>query len=115
MDIESFRAEIERLIVELAEQSEQSKESQAPVVLDQTRQGRLSRMDAMQGQAMAQATEVRRKHRIAALRNALKRIDAGEYGECIECGEPIAEARLRSDPAVTRCIDCASQHEGGPA
>lgn len=111
MDTEAFRDRIERRIAELIELSEQSRESQAPVELDQTRQGRLSRMDAMQGQAMAKASERRRQQQIGALRAALRRIDEGEFGECIECGEVIAEARLRSDPAATRCIDCASALE----
>jgi len=104
---------IERRIAELSELSEQSRASQAPVELDQTRQGRLSRMDAMQGQAMARATDARRRHRIVALRAALARLDAGEFGNCRRCGEPIAEARLSADPAATLCIECASASEHG--
>jgi len=108
-----WRRHIERQIAELTELSEQSRESQAPVELDQTRQGRLSRMDAMQGQAMAQATDARRRQQIAALRVALARIENGEFGECMECGEDIAAARLNSNPAITLCIDCASARERG--
>jgi len=108
-----WRRHIERQIAELTELSEQSRESQAPVELDQTRQGRLSRMDAMQGQAMAQATDARRRQQIAALKAALARIVNGEFGECMECGEDIAAARLNSNPAITLCIDCASARERG--
>lgn len=108
-----WRRLVEKQIAELTELSEASRESQAPVELDQTRQGRLSRMDAMQGQAMAQATDARRRRQIAALKSALARIDNGEFGECIECSEPIAEARLKSNPAITLCIDCASARERG--
>jgi len=97
----------------LSELSEESRESQAPVELDQTRQGRLSRMDAMQGQAMAQATDARRRRQIDALKATLGRIDNGEFGECLECGETIAEARLNANPAITLCIDCASARERG--
>ncbi|MDT8408776.1 MAG: TraR/DksA family transcriptional regulator [Wenzhouxiangellaceae bacterium] len=111
IDLEAWRRQIEQQIAELSELSEQSRESQAPVELDQTRMGRLSRMDAMQGQQMAQATDARRRRQIAALKLALKRIDSGEFGECLECGEPIAEARLQSNPAVTLCIGCASASE----
>jgi len=67
----------------------------------------------MQGQAMAQATDARRQRQIAALKAALSRIDNGEFGECFECGELIAEARLKSNPAITECIDCASARERG--
>ena len=111
MDFEAWRKRIEGQIDELLQQSEDSRESRAPVELDQTMQGRLSRMDAMQGQAMAQATDARRRRQIAALKAALARIDSKEFGECLECGEPIAEARLKSNPAITLCIDCASEQE----
>jgi DnaK suppressor protein len=42
----------------------------------------------------------------------LARLDAGEYGECKSCGEPIAEARLKALPYVTLCIQCAEDAEG---
>ena len=78
------------------------------VVLDQECVGRLSRMDALQQQAMAQAADERRgayKARIAA---ALARLDAGEWGYCLNCGEKIARQRLIHDPSVPMCIGCAS-------
>lgn len=111
MDIEAFRVRIRDRIAELEAASVDSREARDPVALDQSRQGRLTRMDAMQGQAMARATEARRRRRIEALQGALARIDAGEFGECLTCGEPIAEARLAADPAAVRCIDCASAAE----
>jgi len=43
---------------------------------------------------------------------ALARLDAGEYGECTSCGEPIAEARLKALPYATLCIQCAEEAEG---
>lgn len=110
---DDWRRLIESQLAELTQLSEESRESQAPVELDQTRQGRLSRMDAMQGQAMAQATDARRRRQIAALKAALLRIDNDEFGECLECGESISEPRLKSDPAITLCIDCASERERG--
>lgn len=42
---------------------------------------------------------------------ALARLDAGEYGLCIDCGEPIAEARLKALPYATLCIQCAEEAE----
>ncbi|MEX0914706.1 MAG: TraR/DksA family transcriptional regulator [Wenzhouxiangellaceae bacterium] len=110
-DFDDWRRCIEQQIADLTRLSEESLDSQAPVELDQTRQGRLSRMDALQGQAMAQATDARRQRQIAALKAALARIANGEFGECIECGDEIAEARLKSNPAITLCIDCASERE----
>ncbi|GAA1728282.1 TraR/DksA family transcriptional regulator [Microbacterium paludicola] len=38
---------------------------------------------------------------------ALARIDAGTYGVCEVCGEPIAAGRLLARPTATRCIRCA--------
>jgi RNA polymerase-binding protein DksA len=44
---------------------------------------------------------------------ALARIDSGDYGDCIDCGEPIAAARLRAYPTAVRCIECQARHEQG--
>lgn len=106
-----WKALIEARLAELRAASKASREDREPVELDQTRQGRLSRMDAMQGQAMAQASEVRRAQQIARLKAALQRLARGEFGECLDCGESIAEARLTNDPAVTLCIECAGARE----
>jgi DnaK suppressor protein len=43
---------------------------------------------------------------LQAIEEALKRIDAGSYGICRDCGEPIAEARLRAIPWTRVCIKC---------
>ncbi|WP_284124074.1 TraR/DksA family transcriptional regulator [Parerythrobacter aestuarii] len=93
---------------ELAEEDRISAEGRAPVTLQQDSVGRLSRMDAMQQQAMAQAQERRRKAEVARIVAALARLDQGEWGYCVYCGEEIAEKRLRHDPSVPRCVKCAS-------
>ena len=77
------------------------------VELDQQSVGRLSRMDAMQQQEMAQAEARRRTNDLARIEIALKRIAEDEYGWCGECGEPIAFKRLEIDPMAARCIGCA--------
>ena len=79
-------------------------EDAAPVELDQTQQGRLSRMDAMQQQAMAAETQRRRQRDVHLLDAALKRLDEGEYGYCVNCGEAIGTERLVLDPATPFCI-----------
>ena len=78
------------------------------VALDQQSVGRLSRMDALQVQAMAQATEARRQLRLQQIKAALGRLDEGEYGYCTGCGEEIPAERLAIDPTLARCVDCAS-------
>jgi len=107
IDIDSIRRHLEDARSALLEQSADSQESRATVVLDQQSVGRLSRMDALQGQAMAQAEEERRQLTIRRIDTALARLAQGEFGECIECGEWIAARRLEWDPTVLKCIHCA--------
>ncbi len=45
---------------------------------------------------------------VLALRAALQRLDAGTYGICALCGEPIAPGRLMSLPTAVTCVNCAS-------
>ena len=94
---------------ELEKLSEGSAEARETVTLDQASVGRLSRMDAMQQQAMAQATERQRAMEISRIKNALKRLDEDDFGFCVECGEDISEKRLQIDPAATHCIRCAGR------
>jgi len=83
-------------------------ESAAVVELDQSKVGRLSRMDALQAQAMAQAAGNRRQAMLLKISAALKRLDDGEFGNCRECDEAINPKRLEFDPTAIYCIDCAS-------
>lgn len=107
MDDDAIRAALVARRAELEALREASAESRKVVTLDQQSVGRLSRMDALQGQAMAQAAEQRRMTEIARIDAALKRLDAGTYGECLRCGEEIESKRLAADPAATLCLDCA--------
>ncbi|MDR5899221.1 TraR/DksA family transcriptional regulator [Halomonas vilamensis] len=106
-DADAVREKLLRLREELKAESEDSESSRDTVVLDQTSVGRLSRMDALQGQAMAKAEEERRQLKLKRIVGALQRLDNEEFGECIECGEWIGAKRLNWDPLVLKCIDCA--------
>lgn len=103
---EARAALIERL-AELDRLDALSAEGRAPVTLQQDSVGRLSRMDAMQQQAMAQAEERRRGAERIRIKAALERLDEGEWGWCVTCGEAIAEGRRRGDPSVATCVGCA--------
>ena len=92
----------------LAAQDSIAQDSQKTVMLDQQSVGRLSRMDALQQQAMAKATQTRRSLQSVRAKAALSRIDEGEYGYCIECGDNIPLNRLELDPTVPTCVSCAS-------
>lgn len=93
-------------LAELDAEDAAGAEGQRTVELDQQAVGRLSRMDAIQNQAMAQAQARRRDAERARIRAALVRLSEGEYGYCTECGEEIAPARLDVDPAIARCAEC---------
>lgn len=107
IDVEAMRGRLRGERDELEALSRASSEARATVSLDQQSVGRLSRIDAMQGQAMAQAAERRRAARLSRIAAALQRIDEGEFGVCVACGEDIPAGRLDVDPTVATCVRCA--------
>ncbi|MDJ0951190.1 MAG: TraR/DksA C4-type zinc finger protein [Alphaproteobacteria bacterium] len=107
LDLTAIRRTLERERDDLQEMSAAAADERQPVELDQQSVGRLSRMDAMQVQAMAQALEVRRQGRLRRIMAALARLDDGDFGYCEECGEEIPAKRLEIDPVSERCVDCA--------
>ena len=108
-EIEKFRTQLLRLRSELEGLEETSKEATKPVELDQASVGRLSRMDAMQSQQMAQELARRRQQQLVRIEGALRRIESGDYGYCSVCDEEIDVRRLTLDPTNTRCVKCADQ------
>ena len=107
VDIEAMRGLLIEERETLLRESAATAGDRAPVELDQQTVGRLSRIDAMQVRAMAEASESRRQGRLQRIDAALRRIADGSFGECLECGEPIPPRRLEIDPAVTVCVPCA--------
>jgi DnaK suppressor protein len=110
MDIQDADAVRDRLTArraELLRATSETEISRLPVELDQTTIGRLSRMDAVQQQAMALEAERRRSAELARITAALQRIEDGEYGYCLSCGEEIGAKRLELDPSLPTCIACA--------
>lgn len=107
-----FKARLLALREELVAVDASGEGAASVVELDQSRLGRLSRMDAMQGQAMAAEANRRRQFQLRQIESALERIEQDEYGWCVECGEAIDVKRLDFDPATPCCIQCASKREG---
>lgn len=107
-NLSEFRQLIAARLAELTAEDALGAAGQATVELDQQAVGRLSRMDALQSQAMAKATGARRTAERGRLQAALQRIDEGDYGYCEDCGEEIAAGRLRLDPAAAKCVECAT-------
>ena len=107
IDTRKLRQSIIDEIIELDRLRVQARDSRIPVKLDQQSSGRLSRMDAMQQQAMNIANDARRQHRHAALSAALRRMNDGDYGYCHQCDDKTSGGRLVIDPAAVLCLRCA--------
>lgn len=110
MTIDTTRAheQLLKLKAETEEMSKLSLSERATVKLDQQSVGRLSRMDAMQQQAMANAQQRNRDATLVRIDQALRLLDDGEYGYCLSCGDEIAPKRLEIDPTATHCVACKS-------
>ena len=78
-----------------------------PVQLDQQSVGRLSRMAALQNQAMARAKSIRRQIDKTHILAAIDRIQDGTFGICPDCEKDVNIKRLNFDPAIALCLDCA--------
>lgn len=74
--------------------------------------------DAAVQEAIAGIDEAQAAHAAAELeqvRAALRRIEAGTYGECIDCGDPIDLRRLDAMPTAAYCAPCQAVQERAPA
>lgn len=102
--LDGKRIEIKRL-------SEIDKEARSVVTLDQQSVGRLSRMDALQAQSMALAAQRRRENELQRIEEAVRRLEEGDFGYCVECDAEIPLKRLELDPAASHCVACAGKNE----
>lgn len=102
--------ELRKLRRELTDQLAADADGVRPVELDQPI-GRLTRMDAIQQQKMAQASRrnvERRARQVAAALNAARE---DEYGLCRRCEEPVGYDRLKVKPESPFCIKCQGRAE----
>lgn len=61
----------------------------------------------------AQSLSNHARNMLEQIEDALRRLEAGSYGICARCGEPIQKARLEALPATTLCMDCKRRDETG--
>jgi len=101
-----LRTDLIELQQNLVETLAAAQESSKPVELDQSSVGRLSRMDAMQVQAMAQANLRSHRLRLQQVEQSLRLLSEGEYGYCRRCEEPIGYRRLKARPESPFCLRC---------
>ncbi len=109
IDVAYFRKKLLALREELRQIDQTGTEAAQTVELDQSRVGRLSRMDALQAQAMSIESTRRRSIQIQRIEAALQRIDNDAFGVCVRCGEDINPKRLEIDPTSPLCISCANR------
>lgn len=102
-----LRVELDTVVAALV----QAADSAATVELDQSSVGRVSRIDAIQQQAMAIGFQNRLQLRKRKLEAALNRIAAERFGLCCECQDELEMERLEADPATVFCAACASHRE----
>jgi DnaK suppressor protein len=72
-------------------------------------------IQASEQREMGLMSRERLVERIERLTAALKRVDDGTYGTCIECGKAIGQARLKAIPEVATCVSCQEKIERGDA
>ena len=107
LDLAKFKEKLLALREELRQIEQTGNDAAQVVELDQSRVGRVSRMDAMQAQAMSLEAKRRRMLQVQRVDSALQRIEKETYGLCIKCHEEIVQGRLEFDPTTLVCIDCA--------
>jgi DnaK suppressor protein len=106
--LDRLRRQLEARAEELRGTIAAGEAADAPIAPDSSL-GRLTRIDALQAQQMAQALVQRNREELGRISRALERMGAGNYGVCARCGENIAEARLQAVPDAVVCRDCAEQ------
>lgn len=113
MNIDAARNNLISLKKQLLDDLERGADVSETVELEQNKVGRLSRMDAMQQQAMQKASRALIRKRLIQIDKAMKALDLGDYGYCEACGEEISEKRLTIRPEALMCVSCQEQIEAG--
>lgn len=106
-----FKELLLNIEAELKATLESTTEDTETVTLDQSRVGRLSRIDALQQQAMAQAEHQQFIKRLKDITIALRKIKNDDFGWCQECDELISLERLTIKPESQFCINCQEKKE----
>lgn len=109
IDLTYFRNRVSLELIKINQAIVESRQASATVELDQTSVGRLSRMDALQQQALAQGMMERLLLQKCKLEAALVRIDSGGFGLCCVCGEDLERQRLHADPCILFCLPCVEE------
>jgi len=113
VDLQDARQQLEQMLRELdtattALEAEEAGESSELSHFDQHPADTATELsDTDREVALLEAADDQRQQ----IREALARIDAGTYGVCVDCGKPIAEARLSVRPEAARCVEDQAKAE----
>jgi DnaK suppressor protein len=105
--LSELKEELERQLEKLERSMQVTAEAAAPVELDQTSVGRLSRMDSLQNQGLTRNLQEREEMKLILLQEAFARLEGGSYGLCVTCGGEIPFERLYVFPEAPSCSSCA--------
>ncbi len=111
MDDQQISRTLAQLRQSLLDDLERGAMGSETVALEQNKVGRLSRMDALQQQAMHKASQSLIRKRLVQIEKAMNALDAGEYGYCEACGDQISDARLQVRPESLMCVPCQEKAE----
>ncbi len=110
-ELQHFAEKLQQLKIEIEQLLSDSVDSSRPVDLGLSI-GRLSRVDALQQQAMAKANREAHQRRLVLIDAALRTLKGGRYGLCRSCEEPISLKRLEARPETPFCLECQAEREG---
>ena len=103
--IDEIREELRRSLARLERSVRTNGNGRTPD-LDQSAVGRLSRIEALQNQGMTQNIKERERVQLEQVLKALERLDAGTFGYCTDCRNPIRFERLLVFPEALNCAAC---------
>lgn len=104
---EELHTVLTNLELDIKNSIEQCREATKPVDLEDPI-GRITRIDAIQQQKLAQATLRTLELRLKKVAVALRNIESEDFGICSECGDIIAFGRLLAKPEAHLCVNCQS-------
>jgi DnaK suppressor protein len=85
--------------------------SRAEMANDHFAHSEETRADTNTARDLEFALNERETEELGAIDAALVRLHCGRYGQCLDCAEPIAPARLKATPEVSRCMPCQEKFE----
>ena len=108
-DVEFFRQLLNDILQDILKKGEETIEDMTDTV--EVYADPADRATAESDRAFTLRLRDRERKLIKKIQQALTRIEEGEFGVCVECGDDIGIARLKARPMTTLCINCKSKQE----